>query len=394
MRNILIFIIIFLIFPTYQVFALRDFRDGFVVTILNDTVYGEINYRTNTRNYKSCSFRQGKNIITYSPEQISGFGYLNDKFYTSTIVIGSFVEVLVSGEICLYKYKSLFYLKKDGELYKLESSKVAVHVERKMAIRESSQWKGIVAFLVGDCIPNSSFILKNLSLNEKSLTELIVKYNKCIESDFVVIKGNKAWTKVEIGGAIDITQSSIILKSKHIDFPYLVNSYRSIDPAFGLVLSISSPRIAEKISFQPEVHFTKSYYSALLEVNNKYTTEFHDTFIDLTTISIPISLKYSFPENKYSFYLQAGLNFDYHIKANTTLLSEYVYNYIVYSFEDIAFDINPFPLGLMSSLGIVKSFNKYKCNAAIKYLRMNEFNTNKGLNIDNNKMSFTIIFSK
>ncbi len=80
-------------------FGQNDFRSGFIITLENDSIQGQVDYRSNSQNYKSCIFKGEQGELEYFPNQIVGFGYTNDKFFSSQIIEGSFVEVLVDGDI-------------------------------------------------------------------------------------------------------------------------------------------------------------------------------------------------------------------------------------------------------------------------------------------------------
>ena len=96
MKRTFILITLFLFLSLMETFAQSDFRDGLIITLDQDTIHGLVDYQSNVKNYKHCRFKRDGVIKEYSPNQITGFGYLNDKFFTSKILKGLFVEVLVS----------------------------------------------------------------------------------------------------------------------------------------------------------------------------------------------------------------------------------------------------------------------------------------------------------
>jgi hypothetical protein len=93
--------------------AQSDFREGYLVSLENDTIYGQVDYRPNSNENETIRFRQGEKVTKYFPKQISGFGYLNDIYFTSRVADHLFAEVLVSGELSLYKYKDAYIMGKN-----------------------------------------------------------------------------------------------------------------------------------------------------------------------------------------------------------------------------------------------------------------------------------------
>src|SRR5690606_9590570 len=115
------YLIIFLcLISSIGAVAQLDFRPGYVITLQNDPIKGEVNYRSNSKGYKGCVFRQNRSTTKYDASQIKGYGFINDKAFRSDIIEGSFVEALVVGELSLYRQGNVFYLQKTGgELQKL-----------------------------------------------------------------------------------------------------------------------------------------------------------------------------------------------------------------------------------------------------------------------------------
>ena len=371
-----------------------DFRDGFIITQGNDTIKGKVDYRSNSKNYESCVITNKQGTIEYYPNQINGFGYVNDKFFSSQIVEGSFVEVLVLGKISLYRTRKNYLLQKGDNFYGLEYKKIEIEIDGKSWFVNDNRWKGITSYLISDCLSNSNSQVSNLDLNEKSLAKLITKYNKCSEAEFTEFKAKKPWTQIDFGLSVGIGISSIKIGDESGTFSYLNESYSSIDPSIGFLLSIYSPRINERIAFQSELNFIKSSFSALVELSGEHK-EFYDTFIDLSTLSVPLSLKYSFPDNKYGTYFQGGVNYDYHLKGQTRLLSEKVYGNVVNTFPEAeAFKIKSSQMGIWGGIGLQKSFEHIRLSISMRYFQMPNLNLTPGFTADNSRILFNLIVFK
>lgn len=374
-------------------FGQKDFRNGFIITPDHDTINGQVNYRSNSKNYKSCIFKSEQGETEYYPTQILGFGYVNDKYFTSQITKNSFSEVLVTGQISLYKSNDKFLVKKDTTLYYLELITEQVEADGKIGTKKNNRWRGLLTYLISDCLENANNLTFKINLDEKSLTRLLVAYNKCSGKAFTEYKASKPWTKLEFGALLGVTKSEILINNESSSFSYLADSYRSVNPSIGLLIAISSPRISERVAFQSEIHFIKSAYSSF--VKNGISTEYHDTYIDLSTLSVPLSLKYSFPEKRYGWYLQGGINYEYHLNSDTRLLSEYVTGHIVNTAaERSAFEVNDNQIGYWGGIGVLKSYRKFKGSISFRYFQMSALNKTEGFSANSNRISFNLILFK
>ena len=95
--------------------AQRNYRPGFIITLQKDTIYGQIDFRTDKMNEQRCVFRDDNTlqVRTYELFDIWGYRFTDDgKMYVSksvTLKMGEypldvFLEYLVKG------MKSLYYM--------------------------------------------------------------------------------------------------------------------------------------------------------------------------------------------------------------------------------------------------------------------------------------------
>ncbi len=378
----------------FQALGQNDFRNGYVITLERDTIQGEVDYRSNAKNYQSCLFKNSSGRTEYFPDQIVGFGYTNDKFFTSEIIDGWFVEALVIGDLSLYKFTKKYVLQKANETYEIEKKTIETQVNGVEEVRLDNRWRGVMSFLIGDCLQESQNIVNSLVFKEKQLTKLVSRYNTCKDNSYTVFKINKPWTKFNLGASLGITRSMIRIQNQSGSFSYLDKTYNSIEPSIAILMAISSPRITENVAFQMEMHFSKSNYSGLVEINGQ-SIEYHDTFIDLSTLSFPFSLKYSFKKNNYGFFLQGGLNYDFLLNPETRLLSERIEGNIVNTFPQTeAFEINSNQVGYWGRIGILKPYNKFIGSIGISYFQIPDLNKTEGFNANNSRISVNLILFK
>lgn len=372
--------------------AQNDFRPGFLVTLVEDTIRGLVDFRSNSSNYKTCRFKLGDDITSYTPRQLAGYGYLQDKYFTSEVIEDAFVEVLVQGDMNLYKYETFYLLQKNGgELQRFNAENARLDIHGNVSTTKDRRWRGILSLLISDCL--TDYDQSRFRLEEKYLTELTVRYNECRGAGYTVFKARKSWTHVQLGAAGGISRSAIHLVATTEQFPYLAKSYQSLDPTVGIFMAISSPRVSEKFALQPEMHLSRSTYAEHFMLTKRHSVEYHTTNLQLTTLSIPVSLRYAFPERRYGFYVQGGVGFAFHLASKAEYRSEEKFNEefnpgnVVDISEGVAFGVNRSQVGYTAGLGLLRNFNGFKGGLSLRYTQLAKLNQPGDPTPDNSRLS-------
>lgn len=400
MQKSLVFL--FLVFASLFVKAQADFRIGYIVTNQEDSVFGAIKFRPNVKNYQSCLFKSGGKIIEYFPSEVAGFGLqIEDRTYVSSVVEGQFVEVVLEGSISVYKHSRSFFVKKDDQVYSLEDKTVQVEIDGKPVTEVVSNWRNVLAELVGDC-PEAAQVLRNyFQLTENNLLNLVINYNECLDLDYEIAKKQKIWSRFDFGVAVGAVSSSLNIEPT-TRFEFLGAAYKSVNPSLGLVIAIPLPGTVQRFALQAEAHFFKSSYSALVMRRVGLRTEYHDTFIDVSTVSVPISVRYSKPlSRKHTLQTFAGFNYDSNVLGSTRLLSENIVANVVTTLpETEPFGVNGSQFGVWFGAGLLRSFKKFNVSANIRYSKISTLNKAEqvailsNLSVRNNRISATIILFK
>lgn len=384
---------LFFILSITELAAQSDFRQGYIITMDHDTVYGEIDYRANSHNYRSCLFKKENTITTYLPSELRGYRYLNDKYYASLLLEEAFVEVLVAGELSLYKYNKEFYVQRTGgELYKLEFNKSSVEKEGGAVHRVDSRWKGILSHLTSDCEQHMEAI-RGLRLHETSLTRFVIKYHQCTGRDYEDYKVAKPWTESRLRLTTGFTLSSI-RPGPEIDlYGEFADLYQSVDPYIGLVFSVASPRLSEKITMQTELQLIRSGFYSLVEVRN-FRHENHEVAIEVTTLSAPVLFQYAPGGKNSALFFQLGLSHDYNFQWSSRLRVERKNRDHMMVIEHPAFELSNFQIGFLSGAGIQKSFSRFTTAAALRYNHSTGFRNRSMSMVNINRLSLSLVFSK
>jgi hypothetical protein len=179
MNKIFKLIILLFLVVSIKSTAQKNYKQGYLITLGNDTLRQQIAYRSDKKNYVSCKVKSNGEIQKYKPSEINGFGFKNDKYYSSVITDGIFVKLLVQNDLSLYRSKKDFYLYRNGKTYWLKSNEDDLTIYRD----KNYEWKGKMIFLTDDCEGFSENLTRRLKLNEEELIILVKSYNDCIKED-------------------------------------------------------------------------------------------------------------------------------------------------------------------------------------------------------------------
>jgi len=253
------------------------------------------------------------------------------------------------------------------------------------------KWRGVLSYSISDCLSNPSKWVSRLTLQEKDLTDLVTRYNRCKGNQFTENKTGKPWTLVEAGFGLGASLTNIRIDDTYGHFSYLEPYYTSVDPEFGGILTLSSPRIAENLAFQGEIQVRKSSFQGYVEIKSG-STSYNDTYINLTTLSVPLSVKYTFPGQKFRLFALGGLLLDYQLQARSKHLSELDLNGTVYTDpEEEAFSIGKKGIGYQGGVGLMKKSGQFRSGISLRYARLTSLSQSPGLSANPDRISLQII---
>jgi hypothetical protein len=367
MKKIQLSIIIIFVF-TKIVFSQSDFRKGFIITNENDTINGFINYREGIKKHKVCEFKlsEDRKVTSYFPKDINGYKFLNDKYFvTKEFTFENnakkkvFFEILVQGKVTLYKYLGDFFVEKYGEEYiKLTNEKTLVNKGSAIFYKYSNRYIGILSYLLSDCKQLKEEI-NTLRFLEMELTDLIESYNNCIEGPSVSFKENKPWLKTSFGFLAGMNSSKISFKSNSPRQEYLTSDFdHSNDIMAGLFIDFLSPRINERISLHADLFYLNTNYISYSEIHYTSTIERNDVKIDLKQLKIPLGLRYTFPDKKFTPFINMGVSYTYHIESSSWWIREVQRHNIIETFEEEALDVGSSQFGFWGGIGVKKDIVK------------------------------------
>lgn len=370
-----IFYLLVLICISQVIYSQSDFREGFIINLNRDTTAGMIKYKEGNAGYSDCQFKEpgSNNIITYQAADIIGYGFRNDRYFESKKIDTEkrssqfvFLEVLVHGKVSLYKYDKVFYVEKtEYGLLNLSNKSVESTVDGRTVMTQSGSYHGVLNLLLSDSPEMSSRVPRTV-FSEKSLTDLIEKYNNSMNSEVVVYKENKPWVHARFGVTGGFISSKIALEASNGAFDHLGPFRRSGTPLFGATFELSLPRTNERWSLHSDFLFTKSAYDSFNEQTLFGKTTKNWATIDLTLFKIPIGIKYTFNGKKLSSFLSAGLSQTITLNSKTDWTQTVKYNTLFDTYNEEALGISKTQPGIWGGIGLVKPVGR-GMNAYIEF---------------------------
>jgi hypothetical protein len=335
-------LILFFLLP-HLCIAQTDFREGYILTNDNDTVFGWIDYAIPTSNSKFCFYKSDElsDIEKFTPGDIRGFGFINDNQYVSKQISFNdqtteiFLEYLVDGQIDLYYYlkngRDYYYFEKDGILYQLDNEEIVVNKGNKYYTADSKKFMGRLKWILSDSdLP--AYQIEKTKFSHESLIEITKEYhyNVCEDEQCIIYyRSNKApiaakW-RFNVGLSAGTSRTNLDMQTTTYQegkrFGYLedrglyLHSYTTTETnaninetasSFlpGIFLNISRNRV---LSFQVGAQFQTLVY------NN----------IKFSNVNLPLTINYDLlRQKKITPYVSTGTFF--YIQGKTSFNDLYI----------------------------------------------------------------------
>lgn len=345
--------------------AQTDFRPGYVVTYANDTLRGLIDYREGQKKYEACFFKRSPEatVEKFTAGAIQGYRFVHDKFFASKNIKSHadtfktvFAEVIVHGEVSLFRYNDDFYVSKDtSALYRLANEKQIGYSNGKRVMLESNRYIGVLNFLMSDCSAVKSGV-QHAKLFERNLTELVEQYNRCHTGKPTTYKSGVPFMNASVGllGGANVSHLSFGSGSS-TDRPLGGTFQTSVTSAGGVFVDLSSPRVNQRIAFHVGILYAHSTYHSYRSHRRLYLTDRDYITLEEKRFQIPLGIRYSFPEKKYTPYISGGLVGSFNISSDSQWIRETEVDHVVETYERSDIRLGRSKTGVWAGFGIRRS---------------------------------------
>lgn len=339
-------LIIALVLVTNCLYGQENYKPGYVIIDIGDTIFGEIDLQNEYSLSKVCSFRKSSDemVNDYLPTEIYSYRFTDGPYHISKKFNSKevFMEFLVESKLNIYnlkyKYEDNYYVEKyEADILHIPFEEKTVYRNDLPYHSKSKTHKTLLKYYLQDA-PEIQSEIDNLStISRTSLIELAEDYHNLVCEDEKCIIYEKKLSRIKL--ALEPTLGFI---------------YYAIDPLnirtaeYGVNLYLWMPRSDNR------------FYLKTGLLRQQFTAEGDQTRVFKT----PLQIQYLFPKRKIRPKANFGYNF-YHfnfagIKIPTHTLC--AGGGIVYSLVDkisislsANYEVTPL-YGLLMSAGRVEFF--------------------------------------
>lgn len=274
--------------------AQTDFRPGYVINTIGDTIFGQIDYRGDLIMSSLCKFKDIDNtIIEYFPNDIEAFRFFDSKYYVTKEINNKkvFMECLINGEINIYYIRDdngdhYFIEKEDVELTEILYEEGIKYVDDNKIFYESQKHIGILNYYMQDAPQLQSRIQAIKKPKHQNLIKLAEDYHNavCDGEEYIIYNKSTPLIKILPELTVGVTKYSNI---EDLNTKFYIHS--------GIIGHVWMPETSEKLYFRTGILYSQLDFDG--EKSNFY--------------KIPCQLEYIYPRGIFRPRLSYGLNFYY-----------------------------------------------------------------------------------
>lgn len=329
---------------------------------------------TSVENAQFIRLKKGEETIRYMPSELveyrlnNGTVYVSKEISIADVKKKVFLERLEDGKIKLY-----YYVEKGFRRFYLEDDQASlIEVDNKKNFRTTLEKN------LDDCSAISNSI-KLVKYKKKSLAKLASLYNQCKLRPFPYAK---------FGFAMGFNQTRLQAHSAISD-EVLSSIEFSRDPSLSLGIFADLPIEATDFSLYTGLFTSKNAYS----VNKQDTLTDTDVIVNITSLEVPVMLKYMVPLIKYRPFISLGSFYTYHIRNSSKVYQSALEgNKVMINGESQQILLSDNMLGFAASIGLQYNLD-YKRTVSFEIRYTQSYGHSKNLNQSNslNKNSTNLI---
>ncbi len=342
-----IIILLFALSLIDVVVANSNFKEGYVITIKGDTIYGWIEHQNDISLSNKCVFKRtldGEELI-YEPFDIISYRFTNGQYFISKKIIRDeieesyFLEYLVKGEINLYSLKdnlgiSYFFEKPGEKLIEVRSKLETKYAGGYQTTEVSKNYIGILSYVFSD-EPQIQEKTSNVVLNRKSLIGISKDYHDAVctsGQECIIYKKELSKSILTVSGIIGYgtykfeSKPTVILNPAIAKNVYYFNEF-DINKGLigGLSLEITFPYSNGRMSFCYEAVVNMYQVSSSWQMDRSDTIIGGDYEIKATDLSHNFILRYNLLRGTVKPAIYGGGSIAHHLQVQKSGLSENYY---------------------------------------------------------------------
>lgn len=398
MRYTILFSIIFLcLLVPFDILGQDENEQDFIELQSGEKLFGQIRVFSGKSKFQKVTLvKQGK-LLNYSASDIKAFEYGNNQRYEFHEESGLLRQVLLLGELSLYKNSEAYFLiNKDRKEFKLNDKVKELTTQGAKVRKKNSSWHRQLALATQDCLIDLKLV-HFIKFKDESISSFIQSYNECKKSKVKTFNTDSNKVVTRIGLALGGHQ---LASSAAIRFQPQFTSPEGSSNAFeiGLSLEMFYKNSQEMFALTPEILFRQvsmimTSSELINPVNN--TQAHHDIYYSATTISVPIGVKLSLNRTYPRYYIKASAVPEYSISSELRGNKEIEnFNNEIFLTETEIDNLPLFFMGYSAALGCQFNMGKLKANIEAQFgnAYTNEFNATYKITTQRIGLGFKVFF--
>ncbi len=336
-------VILFFFMLKSVVSAQEVYLPGYIITMNDDTIHGEIRKRAPYYNSHACFFRESENekAKEYLPFDIKAYRILGGRYYISRMAPLNdgkeplFLEFLVKGEANLYVYrdgeKDNYLIERKGyPLVMLKNEKKLVRRTEGVYASYTKEYVGVLKYVFSDyksLYPE----INSLELNDKNLVKFAEDFHaqacegeKCIVFERK-LEREKMKFRVAVAGGMNVGMLAYRGKSEEPEQPLSYDPSVSFYPALQLNLYFTQREKTGLVLYGAWIH--DYFYGS---TGKEATGYFKESLISVSSARLALWFKYTYITRKMRPFLFAGymVNFSFN-QSTRSILDRFSFNSVV-----------------------------------------------------------------
>lgn len=252
--------------------------------------------------------------LVLGPQDISGFGLANGRFFVSRTLPKSdelvFLQLLLRGKISLYSYNSRYFVDNGKDYAELLSKYDNRRVEGRTVTTFKRPYIGVLSYMMsGPCAPELQQKLARVSSGESGFVNILMLYHNCEGIPFELLIEEIPLFRMSFQGAVGV--SSLQASSPGVGRKDVFDGRTIPSVKFGIKLDQirRMPRISTDLSI--------AYSRWKTVVNSEHLAENYsltgtEDFVR-STVSVPLYVNYIFLRSfSNEYYVGGGVTFAFH----------------------------------------------------------------------------------
>jgi len=344
-------------------YAQTNYIKGYYITNSQDTIRGYIEYLSEKKNFRVCSFKNELDgrVQKFYPEDIKGFVIGDVEVYETHSYrhrkgeqLYGFFKVMMRGKLSLLRYQSRFFaMDSVGQVHEVSKRKELEGIK----IRVDYAGMGMLRVLMKDCPEISGSYLEHQYKTATNFMEIFQKYYTCMGSPVAPAEKIVIKPHVDLGilGVASVTRLALDVGAERVQMD------DEITVGVGGFASIFLPKVNERWRLVLEgTYGAYSYYSFFSSGSTN-----NDLFINYSALKVPVIFRYNFNRLFFDigFQNQFILNPEYEWRVETILQDK------VYTDYGQVTPLNGWMGGYLAGLGLQYKVAGHTLRSSLRYTR-------------------------